>query len=146
VEILQTSLDDESEQANREITAAKQESESLRRQLQVLKQDLAKADATIAGAQAQIEAFQSDYTQEERSRPTWYKTKGRRNTAFQVRTEKQNLQISLLQSTSKSLTRTSKASVEAERDEMDCHLKAMKQQERRHSALTKNEWIYERQR
>jgi chromosome segregation ATPase len=131
VEILQTSLDDESEQANREITAAKQESESLRRQLQVLKQDLAKADATIAGAQAQIEAFQSDLHAGKGNQDQLGTRLGDAETQLsKVRTEKQSLQDQLAAvNIEVHSLRTSKASIEAERDEMDCHLKAMKQQE-----------------
>ncbi len=60
VEILQNSLDDESEQANQEISAAKLEAESFRRQVIVLKQDLARAEAATADAQALVEAFQGD--------------------------------------------------------------------------------------
>ncbi|KAH8791524.1 Pericentrin-AKAP-450 domain of centrosomal targeting protein-domain-containing protein [Hyaloscypha finlandica] len=131
VEILQTSLDDESEQANREITAAKQESESLRRQLQVLKQDLAKADATIAGAQAQIEAFQSDlHAGKSGQDQLGTRLRDAETQLSKVRTEKQNLQDQLAAvNIEVHSLRTSKASVEAERDEMDCHLKTMKQQE-----------------
>jgi chromosome segregation ATPase len=131
VEILQTSLDDESEQANREITSAKQESESLRKQLQVWKQDLSKAEATIAGAQAQIEALQSDLHAGKGSQDQL----GTRLRDFEiqlskVRSEKQILQdqLAAVNIEAHSL-RTSKASVEAERDEIESQLKAMKQQD-----------------
>lgn len=131
VEILQTSLDDESEQANREITAAKQESESLRRQLQVLRQDLAKAETTIASSQAQIEEFQSDLHAGQGSQDQLgTRLRDIEIQLVKVRLEKQTLQDQLAAvNIDVHSLRTSKANCEAERDEIESQLKAMKQQE-----------------
>ena len=131
VEILQTSLDDESEQANREIAAAKQESEILRKQLQVLKQDIAKGEATVAGAQARIEKFQSDvHTGKGSQDQLGTRLRDVETQLSKVKSEKQMLQDQLAAvNIEVHSLRTSKASTEAERDEIESQLKAMKQQE-----------------
>ncbi|ESZ96674.1 hypothetical protein SBOR_2933 [Sclerotinia borealis F-4128] len=55
IEILQTSLDEECDRDNQDTNAAKHESESLRRQLQNLKQDLATAEATAKKTISRLE-------------------------------------------------------------------------------------------
>jgi chromosome segregation ATPase len=131
VEILQTSLDDESDQANRDIAAIKQESESLRRQLQNLKLDLARAEAATADAHAEIEAFQGDLQAGEGSKEQLSsRLRDVEAQLSKVRQDKQNLQDQLgsLNIEMHSL-RTSKADAEAERDEIKSQLRAFKQQE-----------------
>jgi chromosome segregation ATPase len=131
VEILQTNLDEETEQANLEISAAKQESESLRRQLQTMEQDLAKADSAAANAHAEIEAFRGDLQTGEGSKEQL--SSRLRDVEIQlgrVRQDKQSLQdqLAALNVEVHSL-RASKAGLEAERDEVQSQLRAMKQQE-----------------
>lgn len=131
VEILQTSLDDESDQAKQEIAAAKQESESLRRQIQTLKQELAKAEAVAAGAQSEMQAFKSDSqagngNKEQlgsRLREVEVQLAG-------VRQEKQTLQDQLGKLKLEVHTlRGSKADAEAERDEFQSQIRSMQQHE-----------------
>jgi chromosome segregation ATPase len=130
VEILQTSLDDESDQANKEITAAKQESETLRQQLQVLQQNLAKAEATIASAQAQVETFHSDHAGQGSHEQFDTRLRDFETQLAKVRTDKQNLQDQLAAVNIEVYSlRASKATIEAERDEIESQLKGMKQQE-----------------
>jgi chromosome segregation ATPase len=132
VEILQTSLDDESEQANKEIAATKQESETLRRQLLILKQDLAEAQATVASAHGQIEAFKSAVSHTGKGSQDQLGTKLRdaETQLAKVRSEKQSLQDQLAAvNIEVHSLRTSRASLEAERDEIRSQLQATKQQE-----------------
>jgi chromosome segregation ATPase len=131
VEILQTSLDDETDRSNQEISAAKQESENLRRQLQALKQDLAKAESAAADARAEIEAFQGDLQSGEGSKEQLNsRLRDVETQLVKVRQEKQGLKDQL---TSLNIeihsVRASKADVEAERDEIQSQLRAMKQHE-----------------
>ena len=131
VEILQASLDDESDQANRDISAIKQESESLRRQLQNLKLDLARAQAATADARAEIEDFQGDLQAGEGSKEQLsLRLRDVESQLSSVRQSKQNLQDQLgsLNIEMHSL-RTSKADAEAERDEIKSQLRAFNQQE-----------------
>ena len=131
VEILQTNLDDQTDEANHEISAAQQESESLRRQLQILKQDLAKAESVAAEAQAEVQNFRDDLDAGESSKDGL--SSRLRDVEIQlakVRQDKQALQDQLagLNVEVHSL-RSSNASLEAERDEIQSQLRAMKQQE-----------------
>lgn len=131
VEILQTSLDDEAGLANKEISAAKQESDSLRRQLQTLKLDLAKAESEAVRAQADLEAFQGDLQAGQGS--TELLSARLREIESQLAKSRQDKQAVQDQLTSLTLElhtlRSTKADVEAERDELHSQLRAFKQQE-----------------
>ncbi|KAG0647301.1 Spindle pole body pcp1 [Hyphodiscus hymeniophilus] len=131
VEILQTNLDEETDQANQLISAAKQESESLRRQLRTLEQDLSKAEAAAAAAQAEIEAFRGDLQAGEGSKEQLSsRLRDSEAQLARIRQEKQSLQDQLggLNVEVHSL-RISKADLTAERDELQSQLRATKQQE-----------------
>ncbi|KAF4637938.1 hypothetical protein G7Y89_g158 [Cudoniella acicularis] len=131
VEILQTSLDDESDQANQDILAAKQESESLRKQIQSLKQDLAKAESATENARTELDNAQASLQIGEGNKEHFSLTlKDVENQLARVRQEKQVFQdqVASMNIELHSL-RLSKTEAEAERDEVQIQLKAMKQQE-----------------
>jgi chromosome segregation ATPase len=112
VEVLQTSLDDETDRANADLSAAKQESESLRRELQSLK------DAF------DLQAAQG--LKEESS----FKSKEAETQLTQVRKDKQDLQDQLAKlNLEMHSLRTTATDLEAERDEIKSQLKDLKQQE-----------------
>ncbi|CZT42456.1 related to myosin heavy chain [Rhynchosporium secalis] len=130
VEILQTSLDDESEQANNEIIAAKKESETLRQQIRSLKDDLVKAEFAAARTQAEIESFQGDLQAGEGSKQQLsLRLREVESQLTSIRKEKLGFQDQLanLQSELQSL-RTVKADVVAERDELQSQLRSLQQQ------------------
>ncbi|KAF7939908.1 uncharacterized protein EAE98_000035 [Botrytis deweyae] len=131
VEILQTSLDEETDQANQDISAARHESDSLRRQLQTLKQDLAKAEAAATSARAELEVFHSDFQADQGSKESLNKLLQNHEAQLsKVRLEKQNLQdqIGKVNLELHSL-RSSNAELKAEKDEISSQLRALKQQE-----------------
>lgn len=131
VEILQTSLDDEGDQANHDIAAAKLECENLRKQLHSLKQDLSNAESAAADARAEIEAVRRDVQAGESSKEQL--SSRLREVELQLvktRQEKQDLkdQLASLNLEAQAL-RTSKADAEAERDDIKSQFHSMKQQE-----------------
>lgn len=131
VEILQTNLDDETDRSNRELSTARQESENLRRQVITLKQDFAKAESAAADARAEIVAFQGDLQAGEGSKEQLSsRLRDIEGQLSKIRQEKQALQdqLATLNLDVHSL-RVSKSDVEAERDEMQSQLRALKQQE-----------------
>ena len=108
VDVLQTSLEDETLRANTELSAAKQESESLRRQLQSLEQGNNNGAAEQGGS-----TLRNVETQ-----------------LFKVRQEKQSLQdqVAMLNIEIHS-TRASKTEAEAARDELEGQLRDLQQVE-----------------
>jgi chromosome segregation ATPase len=112
VEVLQTSLDDETDRANADLSAAKQESESLRRELQSLK------DAFDLQAAQGLKEESSFRSMEAETQLT------------QVRKEKQDLQDQLAKlNLEMHSLRATATGLEAERDEIKSQLKDLKQQE-----------------
>lgn len=131
VEILQTSLDDESDQANTDIAAAKQESESLRKYILTLKQDLARAESAAAEAQAEIEHFQGNLEAGQSSKEQLSsRLRDVESQLTKVRQEKQALhdQLATLNIELHSL-RASKSDVEVQLDEFKSQIRALRQQE-----------------
>jgi chromosome segregation ATPase len=112
VEVLQTSLDDETDRANADLAAAKQESESLRRELQSLKEGLdLQASQGLRG--------ESNFGLREAEAQL-----------IQVRKEKQDLQDQLAKlNLEMHSLRTTATDLEAERDEIKSQLRELKQQE-----------------
>jgi chromosome segregation ATPase len=131
IEILQTSLDDETDRSNQEISTLKQESESLRKQLQTVKQDLLKAESATADARAEIAAFQGDLQAGEGNKEQLSsRLRDVESQLARVRQDKQGLQDQLGRlNIEVHALRTSKADVEAERDEAQSQVRSMKQQE-----------------
>ncbi|CAG8972868.1 hypothetical protein HYALB_00001288 [Hymenoscyphus albidus] len=128
VEILQSSLDDDT-QANDELIAAKHEAESLRRQIQTLKQDVSKAEALADSARAQLEAFQDDVEAGNGNNEKLISTiRDAQAQLAKVRQDKQGLQDELASLNLEMHTlRLSKAEAEAERDELYSQIKTSKQ-------------------
>lgn len=131
VEILQTSLDDESEMAHKEIAAAKQESDSLRKQIQTLKLDLVHAESEASHAQAEIEKFQGDIEAGQGSTHLLSsRLKEVESQLSKSRQERQHVQDQLTSLNVELISiRGSKVDIEAERDELRDQLKLLKQQE-----------------
>jgi len=112
VEVLQTSLDDETDRANADLSAAKQESDSLRRELQSLKESF-----DLQGSQGLKEESISRLREAETQLTKVKKDKQ----DMQDQLAKLNLEIHSL--------RTTATDLEAERDEIKSQLKELKQQE-----------------
>ncbi|TVY26443.1 hypothetical protein LHYA1_G003545 [Lachnellula hyalina] len=131
VEILQTALDDESEQAHQEIFAAKQEADNLRKQLQSLKIDLSRAESATTAAKAEIEAFHANAEAGEGSQAQLSSVlRDVESQLAKIRQDKQSLQDQLASmNVEMHSLRLSKAEAEAERDEIQTQLKSVKQQE-----------------
>jgi chromosome segregation ATPase len=131
VEILQTSLDDESEQANRKIAVAKKESDNLRRQLEALKQDLERAEATATAARHEIEDFHSNIQADQGNKDVLKTTlKDVEAQLVKLRLDKKRLQDQLASMTAEMhALRLSKSEAEAERDEVHSQMKSVKRQD-----------------
>ena len=128
--ILQGSLDDEAERAKTNISAARQESEGLRRQLHTVKQDLAKSEAAYADARDEIEAFRGDLDAGNGSKDQL--SSRLRDVEAQLqnaRAEKQRThdQLTQMKSEMQSL-RNSADEVEVERDELKSQLDQLQSQ------------------
>jgi chromosome segregation ATPase len=112
VEVLQSSLDEDSDRAQASLAAAKEESESLRQELQDLRKDV-----DLQSSQGPKEQL------------TW-KLRDAETQLAKVKKDKQDLQDQLAQLNIEMHTlRTKAADVEAERDEFQSRLKEMKQHE-----------------
>jgi chromosome segregation ATPase len=114
IEVLQGTLDDENDQANADMAAAREESEGLQTQLDNLKQELARAEsgARSASAKEQHSAMQAVEAQ-----------------LSQIKKNEQLLQDQLAQlNLEMHSVRTNAAEVEAERDEIKSQLRDMKAQ------------------
>ncbi|TAQ87352.1 hypothetical protein B7494_g4315 [Chlorociboria aeruginascens] len=131
VDVLQTSLDEEGDQANEQITIAKQESENLKRQLQALRQDLARAEASSADARAEVEIFQGDLKAREGGQEQLSSLlRDVERQLAKVGLEKRSLQDQLDNINIELYTlRTSNTKLQAERDEFKSQLGAIKHQE-----------------
>jgi len=131
IEILQTSLDDESDRANEDITAIRQESESLRKQLSALKQDVAKAESTSAIAKAEVHALQGKFQTDNGSKEQLTNMlRDHESQLSKVRQDKQSLQDQLAKTNIELHSiKSSNAELKAERDEIQSQLRSMKQQE-----------------
>lgn len=106
VEVLQASLEEESERANMELLAAKRESESLRGQLQTSEQGIINGESDQANS-----ALRDNQAQ-----------------LLKVRQEKQNLQDQLaMLNIEIHSTRASRTEAEAEREELQIQLRELKQ-------------------
>jgi chromosome segregation ATPase len=131
IEILQSSLDEESDRANLEVSVAKEESESLRRQLEDLRKNYAEAESAAASIRAEFEVFKGDMRVREGSKEQLIlRLREVENQLAMVKQEKQDLQDHLANlNIDLHSIRASKAEADAERDELQSQLRAMKQQE-----------------
>jgi len=131
VEILQTSLDDETDRSNEQISMAKHELENLQRQVQALKIDLSKAESATADARAELEAFQGDLQAGEGNNSQLSsRLRDVETQLSKIREEKRQLKDQLaVVTTEVNALRRSKSDVEMERDELQSQLLAMKHQE-----------------
>jgi chromosome segregation ATPase len=134
IEVLQTSLDDESEQAMNDINAAKQESEGLRRQLHAVKLDLARAESATADARAEIETFQGDVQAGNGNREQLSsRLREVESQLAKVRKERQEFQDQVAHVTVElHSVQASAVDVEAERDELSSQLREMQQKGETH--------------
>lgn len=131
IEVLQTSLDEESEHARQEITAAKQEADNLRRQLQSSKLDLSRAESATTAAKAEIDSFHSNIQSGEGGNDQLNSAlRDVESQLAKIRLDKQGLQdqLSSMNVEMHSL-RLSKAEAEAERDAIQTQLRSVQQQE-----------------
>ncbi|KAI9834217.1 MAG: hypothetical protein M1819_003055 [Sarea resinae] len=130
IEVLQGSLDEESERAREEVSSVRAEAEGLRRQLHTLKQDLAKAQNAHADAQARIETFQGNLQAGEGSKEQLAQRLQEIEIQLtKTKKEKQNLQDQLANvNIEMHNLKTASAETEAERDEMKSQLKQMQEQ------------------
>jgi chromosome segregation ATPase len=129
IEILQISLDEEGERATEDIAAARAEAEGLRRQLHSLKQDLARAEAAQADANAEVETFRGEVLADEGTKGHLSKRLSDAETQLgRVKKEKQALQDQLANvNIQMHALRTSAAETEAERDEIRSQLQHVQQ-------------------
>ncbi|KAI9731472.1 MAG: hypothetical protein M1818_007862 [Claussenomyces sp. TS43310] len=131
IEVLQTSLDDESEQAQNDLNAAKHESDSFRQQCHVLKLELARTQSALSSVQAELESLHESRHESSAFRDR-LSTKLRENEdkLAMIREEKQDLQDQLARASLDTHTlRATLADVEAERDELKSQLKGTQEQE-----------------
>ena len=130
IEVLQSGLDEEAENSKGGISAARQEAETLRRQLHAMKQELTRAETAHANAQAEIETIRDSLHSGHGSKEQL--TSHLRDVEAQlqrVKTEKQSLQDQLANANIEMhASRTSCAEIEAERNEMQSQLKQMENQ------------------
>ena len=120
VDVLQIALDEESEKASQDISAARQDAESLRLQVHSIKQDLARVQASYADARAEIETFQGDLQAGNGSKEQLTsRVRDLEGQLQRMRTEKQALQDQLARSELDLQTlRTSITFDEADRSEL----------------------------
>ena len=130
IEVLQSGLDDETENARAELDRVQHEFKSLQSQLNVTKQELSRAEASHADTKAQLSSYQLRLQSGGDSEAALTSRVEKAEAQLeQTKAQKQSLQDRLATNTLElHALRTSVAEVGAERDEMKSQLRQMQNQ------------------